>query len=55
MCVAACLCCVCQVLRVVEEEAKSKGTQVVDARGAPRFNAQVDEPRPGLGNTHTHM
>jgi hypothetical protein len=55
--IPSCL-CVCvydfdKVLRVVEEEAKSKGTQVVDARGAPRFNAQVDEPRPGLGNTHS--
>ena len=28
------------------------GTQIIDARSAPRFNAEVDEPRPGLRRGH---
>ena len=28
------------------------GAQIVDARSAPRFNAEVDEPRPGLRRGH---
>ena len=33
--------------------ASHEGTaQIVDARPAPRFNAQVDEPRPGLRRGH---
>ncbi|MEG3767866.1 sulfurtransferase [Alteromonas sp. 14N.309.X.WAT.G.H12] len=27
-------------------------TQIIDARSAPRFNAEVDEPRPGLRRGH---
>jgi 3-mercaptopyruvate sulfurtransferase SseA len=39
-----------QVLKVAEEGKPKEqgGPVVVDARGAPRFNAEVDEPRPGL-------
>lgn len=28
------------------------GAQIIDARAAPRFNAEVDEPRPGLHRGH---
>ncbi|QGX92009.1 3-mercaptopyruvate sulfurtransferase [Tatumella sp. TA1] len=28
------------------------GTQIIDARSAPRFNAEADEPRPGLRRGH---
>ncbi len=28
------------------------GAQIIDARSAPRFNAEVDEPRPGLKRGH---
>jgi len=39
-----------QVLKAAEEGRPKEqgGPVVVDARGAPRFNAEVDEPRPGL-------
>jgi thiosulfate/3-mercaptopyruvate sulfurtransferase len=40
-----------QVLKVVEKEDKEKEC-IVDARGAPRFKAEVDEPRPGLARGH---
>ena len=43
-----------QVLRVVEDEKKSSKPWIVDARGAPRFKAEVDEPRPGLGKFHLY-
>ncbi|TFJ83092.1 hypothetical protein NSK_005614 [Nannochloropsis salina CCMP1776] len=43
-----------QVLKVVEgEEAEGqKHHWIADARGPPRFNAEVDEPRPGLARGH---
>ncbi|MEQ9861626.1 3-mercaptopyruvate sulfurtransferase [Pectobacterium cacticida] len=31
---------------------RDKSEQIVDARPAPRFNAEVDEPRPGLRRGH---
>ncbi|UEM40566.1 3-mercaptopyruvate sulfurtransferase [Pectobacterium aquaticum] len=31
---------------------RDKSEQIVDARPAPRFNAEVDEPRPGLHRGH---
>lgn len=39
-----------QVLKVVEDAKPREkgGPQVMDARGAPRFRAEVDEPRAGL-------
>lgn len=39
-----------QVLKVVEEgkPREKGGVQVADARGPPRFNAEVDEPRAGV-------
>jgi len=40
-----------QVLKVVENEKKEKDC-IADARGAPRFKAEVDEPRPGLARGH---
>ncbi|GAB5037703.1 3-mercaptopyruvate sulfurtransferase [Nannochloropsis oceanica] len=40
-----------QVLTLVES-AKDEKDRIVDARGAPRFNAEVDEPRPGLARGH---
>lgn len=45
-----------QVLKVVEEEQGKDGGKkkdwIADARGAPRFKAEVDEPRPGLARGH---
>ncbi len=34
------------------ENLQSKKAQVVDARGAPRFTGEVQEPRPGLASGH---
>lgn len=31
---------------------KQADTQIIDARPAARFNAEVDEPRPGLRKGH---
>jgi 3-mercaptopyruvate sulfurtransferase SseA len=38
-----------QVLKVVEDASGPTKPEIVDARSAPRFNAEVDEPRAGLG------
>ncbi|KAA8995724.1 3-mercaptopyruvate sulfurtransferase [Affinibrenneria salicis] len=37
-----------QVLAILDDRA----AQIIDARPAPRFNAEVDEPRPGLHRGH---
>jgi thiosulfate/3-mercaptopyruvate sulfurtransferase len=41
-----------QLLKLVEEDKIGSEFTLIDARAAPRFKGEVDEPRPGLSSGH---
>lgn len=41
-----------ELVQIINQDSSKKNTQIVDARSAERFLAQVDEPRPGLKRGH---